>query len=60
VGKLAVGAQVRVAYDESDPSSADLAEPWRMYSGPVIATALYAAFAYFAFFGGGIPGSARP
>lgn len=36
-------------YDPSDPSSADLAEAWRMYAGPVIATVLYAAFAGFAF-----------
>ena len=59
-GKLAVGAQVAVAYDPSDPSSADIAETWRMYSGPVIATVLYLAFAYYAFLGGGIPGGTRP
>ncbi len=51
VGKLAVGARVPVVYDPSDPSSADLAEAWRMYAGPVIATVLYAAFAGFAFLG---------
>jgi hypothetical protein len=60
VGKLDVGARVPVAYDESDPSSADLGEPWRMYAGPVIVTVLYGAFVYLAFFGGGFPGSARP
>jgi hypothetical protein len=49
VGRLELGATVAVAYDPDDPTSADLAEPWRMYSGPVVATALYAAFLYFAF-----------
>jgi len=51
VGKLAVGAQVPVAYDEHDPSSADLGEPWRMYAMPVIVTVLYAVFAYYAYLG---------
>jgi hypothetical protein len=59
-GKLGVGAPVPVAYDESDPSSADIAEPWRMYAGPVVVTVLFAAFAYFAFLGGGFPGGLRP
>ena len=59
-GKLEVGARVPVAYDPGEPASADIAEPWRMYSGPVIATVLYLAFAYYAFLGGGIPGGARP
>lgn len=59
-GRLEVGAKVAVAYDPSDPSSADIAETWRMYSGPVIATVLYLAFAYYAFLGGGIPGVTRP
>jgi Protein of unknown function (DUF3592) len=46
VGKLEVGAKVPVAYDPDDPQSADLAEPWRLYAGPVIATLLYAAVLY--------------
>lgn len=49
VGKLELGATVPVAYDPDDPDSADLAEPWRMYAGPAIATALYATVLYFAF-----------
>jgi alkanesulfonate monooxygenase SsuD/methylene tetrahydromethanopterin reductase-like flavin-dependent oxidoreductase (luciferase family) len=36
-------------YDPDDPVNADLAEPWRMYAGPAVATALYAAVLYFAF-----------
>jgi hypothetical protein len=40
--RLALGATVPVAYDPADPRSADLADPWRRYAGPVIATALYA------------------
>jgi hypothetical protein len=58
-GKLEMGAQVPVTYDESDPSSADIAEPWRMDAGSVIATVLYVAFVYVAFFGGGFPGGAH-
>lgn len=49
VGKLAKGARVTVAYDPNDPTSADLAESWRLYAGPVIVTVLYLAFAYYAF-----------
>jgi hypothetical protein len=49
VGKLAVGATVPIAYDPNDPKSADLAESWRLYAGPVIATLLYAAVLYYAF-----------
>ena len=49
VGKLEVGAKVAVAYDPDDPANADLAEPWRLYAGPAIATALCAAVLYFAF-----------
>jgi hypothetical protein len=50
-GSLEMGARVTVAYDPGDPASADLAEPWRMYSMPVIVTALYLAVAWYAFFG---------
>lgn len=48
-GRLEVGAKVSVAYDPDDPTSADFAEPWRLYSGPVIATLLYGAVLYYAF-----------
>ena len=49
LGRLEVGAKVAIAYDPDDPQSADLAEPWRLYSGPVVATLLYAAVVYYAF-----------
>jgi hypothetical protein len=49
VGRLAIGAKVPVAYDPDDSTSADLAEPWRMYAPPVVATALYAVLLYIAF-----------
>ena len=49
VGKLTVGTKVAVAYDPSDPGSADLAEPWRLYSGPAIAALLYLATLYYLF-----------
>jgi hypothetical protein len=49
VGKLTVGSKVAVAYDPNDPASADLAEPWRLYSGPVIATLLYLVALYYLF-----------
>lgn len=48
-GRLEVGAKVSVAYDPDDPESADCAEPWRLYAGPVIATVLYGAVLYYAF-----------
>ena len=51
VRTLEMGAKIPVAYDESDPTSADIAEPWRMYAGPVVVTLLYAVFAYYAFLG---------
>jgi len=38
-----VGVKVAVAYDPNDPTSADLAEPWRQYSGPVLVTLIYLA-----------------
>jgi hypothetical protein len=50
-GKLDVGTKVPVAYDPSDPASADLAESWRMYGMPAIVTALYLALAWYVFFG---------
>jgi hypothetical protein len=40
---------VLVAYDSDDPTSADLAEPWRVYAPPVLATALYAVLLCIAF-----------
>ena len=49
VWKLGVGVQVPVAYDESDPSSADIAAPWRMYWRPVLKTLVYAVCAYYLF-----------
>ena len=49
VGRLEIGAKVEVAYDPDDPESADFAEPWRLYSGPVIATLLYTAVLCYAF-----------
>ena len=49
VGRLELGAKVPVAYDPDDPDSADLAEPWRLYAGPAIATLLYAVVLYYAF-----------
>jgi len=49
VGKLAVGVKVAVAYDPNDPTSADLAEPWRQYSGPVLVTLIYLAALYYLF-----------
>ncbi len=49
VGRLEIGARVAVAYDPNDPAGADLAEPWRLYSGPVIATLLYLAAGYYLF-----------
>ena len=48
LGRLEVGAKVAVAYDPDDPQSADLTESWRLYSGPVVATLLYAAVVYYA------------
>jgi hypothetical protein len=50
-GKLDVGAKVPVAYDPSDPASADLAEPWRLYGMPVIVSVLYLALAWYVLFG---------
>ena len=44
-----MGAKVAVAFDPYDPGSADLAEPWRLYSGPVIAALLYLAALYYLF-----------
>jgi hypothetical protein len=49
VGRLGIGPRVPVAYDAADPTSADRAEPWRMYAPPVIVTALYAVLLYVAF-----------
>ncbi len=46
VGRLDVGVEVPVAYDESDPSSADIAAPWRMYWRQVMKTLVYAVCAY--------------
>jgi hypothetical protein len=48
-GTLAIGAKVAVAYDPNDPTSADLAEPWRQYSGPVLVTLTYVAALYYLF-----------
>lgn len=48
-GRLEVRAKGTAAYDPNDPKNADIAEPWRMDAGPVIAAALYAVFAYYAF-----------
>jgi hypothetical protein len=49
VGKLELGAKVAVAYDPNDPTSADLAAPWRRYSGPVLVTLIYLAALYYLF-----------
>ena len=49
VGRLELGAKVRVAYDPADPANADLADPWRRYSGPVLVTLLYLAALYYLF-----------
>src|SRR5262245_40926908 len=46
VGRLEIGATVPVAYGPADPTSADLAEPWRLYTPPVLVTALYAVLLY--------------
>jgi alkanesulfonate monooxygenase SsuD/methylene tetrahydromethanopterin reductase-like flavin-dependent oxidoreductase (luciferase family) len=40
---------VPVPNDPDDPASVDLAEPWRMYAPPVVATALSAVLLYIAF-----------
>ena len=47
VGKLEIGTKVAVAFDPADPASADLAAPWRLYFGSVVATLLYLGALYY-------------
>jgi hypothetical protein len=51
--KKSIGRKVNVAYNPSDPNDAEVASAVRLYLGPLIVTALYAAYTYWYWTHGG-------
>ena len=45
--RKSIGRKVNVAYNPSDPNDAEVASAVRLYLGPLIVTALYAAYTYW-------------